>query len=86
MMERSQGGDINNIISCSILFELLLFLYFCLYERTKNRQLKGKITVVLIEHHELKTYGVMEFHTLSLLSFTPRPLYPQGKDPGTHSL
>jgi hypothetical protein len=57
-------------------------------------KVKGKVVpVLLIEHHAMNAYGGVEvqLHALKtsalhgvVVSFTLRPLYPQGKVPDTH--
>jgi hypothetical protein len=66
----------------------------CLTGDDKKRWKKVKLSLCLTKHHAMKTYwgsgGIAPRITdlgtrwRWVVNFTPRPLYPQGKAPGTH--
>jgi hypothetical protein len=73
-------------------FLKLTNLFGTLYERIVK--VKVKLSLCLTEHHAMKTYGesggiaprILDLGTRKrrVVSFTPRPLYPRKKAPGTH--
>jgi hypothetical protein len=66
-------------------------MFFLRDHRCKSKGKKVKLSLCLTKHHAMKTYwgsGGLTSHILDLgtrwrwvVSFTPRPLYPQGKSP-----